>query len=128
VLIMILLVFHSHISCRPLFPLHMSFDWQLWNLSCISCKSDKVQLSHKLQPFESWCDLWYMDYICIMLQTLNDVMKMELIEDKQCGEIKQVRCYCVCVFHSVMYFRAYLHYTDQLPMSILFTQFSYIFY
>lgn len=27
-----------------------------------------------------------------MLQGLNDVMKMELIADKQCSEIKQVRC------------------------------------
>jgi hypothetical protein len=30
-----------------------------------------------------------------MLQELNDVMKVELIADKQCSEIKQVRCYCV---------------------------------
>lgn len=48
-----------------------------------------------------------------MLQTLNDVMKMELIEDKTYGEIRQVRCYCVCVFHSVMYFRMYLLYSHQ---------------
>jgi len=33
--------------------------------------------------------------VCVMLQELNDVMKMELIADKQCSEIKQVRCYCV---------------------------------
>lgn len=62
-----------------------------------------------------------------MLQTLNDVMKMELIEDKHCGEIKQVRCYCVCVFHSVMYFRMYLLYTDQFLVYVLFTKFNYIF-
>jgi hypothetical protein len=33
-----------------------------------------------------------------MLQVLNDVMKMELIADKQCDEIKQVRFSCVHVF------------------------------
>jgi hypothetical protein len=36
-----------------------------------------------------------------MLQELNDVMKMELIADKQCGEIQQVRCYWV--LHALMY-------------------------
>jgi len=30
--------------------------------------------------------------VCVMLQELNDVMKMELIADKQCSEIKQVGC------------------------------------
>jgi hypothetical protein len=69
-----------------------------------------------------------MDFIYITLQTLNDVMKMELIEDKHCGEIKQVRYYCVCFFHLVTYFRMYLLYTDRVLMSVLFTQFNYIFY
>lgn len=41
----------------------------------------------------------------IMLQVLNDVMKMELVADKQCGEIEQVRCYSLHVFAcSAMYY------------------------
>jgi hypothetical protein len=49
-----------------------------------------------MEPVGGYCEMTFNHFIkvdvCVMLQELSDVMKMELIADKQLGEIQQVRC------------------------------------
>jgi len=74
--------------------------YKLWNLVvCVYCDLKFNHLINQHLKVDLFCPLCvtlcYVMLCYVMLQELNDVMKVELIADKQCSEIQQVRCYFV---------------------------------